>query len=225
MENEKLLAQIKAFKNYLKNYIGDVKSHNSTNKNQESEESKEELEANSYEINYIHNRYKQLRYEINQEHSDMFLNVSPNFSHNIRAIEHMYREVNYILDTISDLNNVEIEKQKFKTNNKPFTKDEIQIINNQLNDLQDKLIDVLDQQNLPTKKTVLIESIKSEIEDLKKEVTNPNLGRKDWKNHLISTMITLTFMLSFSQEARITIFNYFQSLLVFFQQHIFLLDS
>jgi hypothetical protein len=76
---------------------------------------------------------------------------------------------------------------------------------------------------LPQEKNILIESVKSEISDLKAETANPNLGRKDWKNQLINAMITLTFTLSFSQEARTTIYTYFHSMFIYLQQHIFLL--
>jgi hypothetical protein len=113
------------------------------------------------------------------------------------------------LDTIANLDDVEAKQPNFKPNNQPFTEDEIEIINNQLDDLQSKVINILNSQNLLQEKNILIESVKSEISDLKAEVANPNLGKKDWKDQLINAMITLTFTLSFSQEARTTILYLF----------------
>lgn len=177
-------------------------------------------------MNHIDDRYTELREKINQEHYDLFATITPDFSLNIRAMEHMYREISFILDTIANLNDAESKQSNFKPNNQPFTKDEVQIINNQLDDLQNKLIETLNKQNLSQEKIIpLIESVKSEISDLKAEATNTKLGRKDWKNQLINAMINLTLILSFSQEARNIIFDYWQNLFIYLQQHIFLLKS
>ncbi len=226
MEREKLLAQVKAFQTYLKNYIDDIKSRPQTNADKESEEYKIESRADHQEMNHIDDRYTELREKINQEHYDLFSTITPDFSLNIRAMEHMYREISFILDTIANLNDAESKQSNFKPNNQPFTKDEVQIINNQLDDLQNKLIETLNKQNLSQEKIIpLIESVKSEISDLKAEATNTKLGRKDWKNQLINAMINLTLILSFSQEARNIIFDYWQNLFIYLQQHIFLLKS
>ncbi len=225
MEPEKLLAQVKAFQTYLKNYTEDAKSHPQIKEDEENEQLNAESSSIQRELEYIDERYKELRQAID-DHYDMFGQITPDFSYNLynrRTVEHMYREISFILDTIANLDDVEAKQPNFKPNNQPFTKDEIKIINNQLDDLQSKLIGILDSQNLPQEKNILIESVKSEISDLKAETANPNLGRKDWKNQLINAMITLTFTLSFSQEARTTIYTYFHSMFIYLQQHIFLL--
>jgi chromosome segregation ATPase len=222
MEHEKLLAQIKAFQIYLKNYTEDAKSHPQMQEDEENDQLNAESSSINNELNYIDDRYRQLRQAIDEKYN-MFGQITPEFRHNRRAVEHMYREISFILDTIANLDDVETKQPNFKPNNQPFTKDEIEIINNQLDDLQNKLIDILDNQSLLQNKNVLIESVKSEISDLKAEVANPNLGRKDWKNQLINVMITLSFTLSFSQEARTTIYTYFHSLFIYLQQHIFLI--
>ncbi len=69
-------------------------------------------------------------------------------------------------------------QRNFKFNYQPFIKEEIQLINNQLDDFETKLIETLNSQKLPQEKLIpLIESVKTEITDLKAETTNNKLGR------------------------------------------------
>jgi len=239
MKQEALLAQLKAFQNYLKNFIEDAKSRPQVvarpqvGKDEEADEYEydEESRTTDYELNNIDSRYRTLKRYIEREYQDIATNLPIDMNENIRGVEHLHREISFVLDTIANLESTNLNQfsssqSNFKSNNQPFTKDEVQIINNQLDDLQNKLIETINNEEpSPEKAIPYIESVKSEISDLKAEVVNPNLGRKDWKNHLINTMLTLTFTLSFSQEARNTIFTYFHSLFIYLQQHIFLLKS
>ncbi|MDQ3802102.1 MAG: hypothetical protein M3384_21970 [Acidobacteriota bacterium] len=128
------------------------------------------------------------------------------------------------MDTVANLSEAESNQQNFKPNNQPFTNDEVQIINNQLDKFQNKLIEIINTERLSQEKTILlIESVKSKISDLKTEAANQKIGRKDWKNQLINAMINLMLILSFSQEARNTIQIFFHELFIYLQQHIFLL--
>jgi hypothetical protein len=228
MKRDILLAQLKAFQTYLKNHIEDLKARPAVELDTNGELPVDEHNTNSNEKNHIDRRYRKLREAVESEYLEIFYNnLKTGFSDGIRGFQFMFREIEFVVDTITNLNfatsNEPNNSLNSKQNNQPFTKDEVQIINKQLDDLQDKLIEIINKEEISQEKSILIESVKSEINDLKTEVTNPNLGRKDWKNHLINTMITLTFTLSFSQEARTTIFTYFHSLFVFLQQHIFLL--
>jgi hypothetical protein len=228
MEQKTLLAQLKAFQTYLKNYIEAAKSRPQNEVNEESKQFTEEKDADKSELNYIDSRYSRLREHIETKYLDIFKGLPYDMNTNIIGVEHIHREIGFVLDTIANLEafdaNQSNNQPSFKSNNQPFTKDEIQIINNQLDDLQNKLLETIHKEEITPERAIpFIESVKSEISDLKAEVANPNLGRKDWKNHLINTMLTLTFTLSFSQEARNTIFIYFQGLFIYLQQNIFLL--
>lgn len=226
MKSEILLAQLKAFQIYLKNHIEDVKSRPEVELNKKGKLPVDEHNANVYEDSHISSRYKKLKVVLEQQYPDVFyMKLKNNFDEGIRGLQFMYREIGFVLDTISNLDVVSPNHSgKSQTNNQPFNENEVLIINSQLDDLQTKLIETLNKQNLSQEKIIpLIETVKIEISDLKAEATNTKLGRKDWKNHLVNTMVTLTFTLSFSQEARNTIFIYFHGLLTFLQQHIFLL--
>ena len=229
MKQEALLAQLKAFQTYLKNHIEDVKSRPQVELDEEGELPVDEHNANFGEDEHIDSRYKKLKDALEQEYPDIFYrNLARDFNNGIRGLQFMLIEVGFILDTIanltSDASNQSANRPNFKPNNQPFNKDEVQIINNQLDDLQIKLIETLNKQNLSQEKIIpLIESVKSEISDLKAEAANAKLGRKDWKNQLTNAMINLIILLSFSHEARNTILDYFQGLFIYLQQHIFLL--
>ena len=213
MEKTKVIAQIKAFQNYLTKFVDSIKSES-------QDENFGKVKAEFYEVC---GRYEKLRRQLQSlypnEFADLVDSTANSLNNGIKGLEQLSREIGYVLDTIVNLEDESTSNQSdFKPNNKPFTKDEVQIINNQLDDLQTKLIETLNKQNLSQEKIVpLIESVKSEIGDLKAEAANTKLGRKDWKILLINTMINLTFYLSFSQEARNTIFIYFQSLFVYLQ--------
>ncbi len=220
MERTKVLAQVKAFQNYLIKFVDSIKSES-------QDENFDKVDA---EFDEVCGRYEKLRRQLQTQYPDEFADLvdsnSSSLNEGVKGLEQLAREIGYVLDTITNLENVPSNQPDFKPNNKPFTKDEVQIINNQLDDLQTKLIETLNNQNLSQEKIIpLIESVKSEISDLKAEATNAKLGRKDWKNQLINAMINLTFLLSFSQEARNTILIYFHSLFIYLQQHIFLLKS
>lgn len=231
MEREILLAQLKAFQIYLQNHIEDLKSRHPVELDENGELPVAEHNANSFETDHIDNRYHKLKDTLEQQYPDIFYNnLEHNFNEGIRGLLFMQREVGFILDTIanldSDISNQPANQPNLKSNNQPFTKDEVQIIDDQLDDLQSKLLEILKNQNLSQEKVVpLIEVVKEEISDLKAEAANTKLGRRDWKNHLINTMITLTFTLSYSQEARTTIFTYFQSLFIYLYQHLLLLKQ
>ncbi len=212
-----LLTQIKAFRNYLDNF---TKNSDKLNNNGDSYESI---------VNHIKDRYQLLKQALHNKNQNIFSSLIPS-THikNVSDIQFLLLEIEYAMEVFEKLycsdDDNKSSQQNFKSNNQPFTKDEVQIINNQLDDLQTKLIETLNNHNLSQEKIIpLIESVKSEISDLKAEAANTKLGRKDWKNQLINAMINLTFLLSFSQEARNTIFVYFQGLFVYLQQHIFLL--
>jgi hypothetical protein len=213
-----LLTQIKAFRNYLDSFTKN--SDKSANNDENSRE---------FIVKHIKSRYSSLKQALYNKDSRIFSGlISSGDIENGLDIQYLLLEIEYAMEVFeklycSDEDN-KSSQQNFKANNQPFTKDEIQLINNQLDDLQTKLIENLNSQKLPQEKlTPLIESVKNEISDLKAETANDKLGRKDWKNHLVNTMITLTFTLSFSPEARNTIFIYFQSLFIYLQQNIFLL--
>lgn len=227
MKREIILAQLKAFQTYLKNHIEDVKSRPQVQLDEEGELPVDEHNANFGENHHIESRYNKLKDALEEEYPDIFyINLENDFNEGIRGLQFMYREIGFALDTIanldSDISNQSTNQSTFKSNNQPFTTDEVQIINNQLDDLQNKLIETLNNENLSQENIIpLIESVKSEISDLKADAANTKLGRKDWKNQLINAMINLIFLLSFSQEARNTIFIYFQGLFIYLQQHIF----
>jgi len=221
---------IESLSKLSKNYIESANSRPQTEADDESEQSTDERLANNSELDNIDNRYRRLKTHIHAQYRDISSDLPNGVNSNIVGVKHIYREIGFVLDTIANLetadSNQPFNPSSFKHNNQPFTNDEVQIINNQLDELQSKLIETINNSQLPLEATMPhIESVKSEINDLKTEVTNPNLGRKDWKNHLINTMISLTFTLSFSQEARNTIFIYFQNLFIYLQQNIFLLKS
>ncbi|CAN5771565.1 hypothetical protein BH20ACI4_BH20ACI4_19590 [soil metagenome] len=214
-----LFAQIKAFRTYLDSFL------------QNLDKSENKDSSNEFILDHIIQRYKILRQELYYKNSKVFSTLiqSINIDH-ISDIQYLLFDIEYSIEIFEKLYNndgeVQENYQKFKPNNQPFTKTEIQTINTQLDDLQDKLTEIIINQNLTQEKSIpLREIIKSEINELKEEATNNKLGRKDWKNHLINAMITLTFTLSFSTEARATIFNYFQSLFIYLQQNIFLLKQ
>lgn len=219
MEKTKVIAQVGAFQNYLTKFVDSIKSEGQN-------ENFDKVKAEYYEVC---DRYEKLRRQLQSiypnEFADLVDSTVNSLNNGIKGLEQLSREIGYVLDTIVNLEDKSTSNQSdFKPNNQPLTKDEIQIINNQLDDLQNKLIETLNKQNLSQERMIpLIESVKSEISDLKAEAANSKLGRKDWKNQLISAMINLTFLLSFSQEARNTIFVYFQSLFIYLQQNIFLL--
>ena len=144
MEREKLLAQLNAFQTYLKNHVEDIKSRPQVELDEQGELPVDEHNANFDENEHIHTRYRKLKEALESEYQDIFYNnLKPDFSEDIRGLVFMNREIEFAIDTIANLDstisNQTINQSNFKTNNQPFTKDEVQIINNQLDDLQSKL--------------------------------------------------------------------------------------
>ncbi|MDQ3802101.1 MAG: hypothetical protein M3384_21965 [Acidobacteriota bacterium] len=89
MEREKLLAQLKAFQNYLKNYIEGAKSYPQTVADEKNEEYLNQLDAIEYELRNINSRYKSLRNYIQIEYPGIFTGLPYGMNENIRGVEHI----------------------------------------------------------------------------------------------------------------------------------------
>ncbi len=219
MENKELLAQLKAFQIYLNKFI---ESERTLQLNQTQDANNIHLVENdsrNYEIDSIFSRFFTLQSYVKTNYPNIYIDV------NITEVEHLNREIGFVLDTISNLNHSEHNQTGFKPNNQPFNINEIKLINNQLDDLQNKLVNIINSQDFTSEKIQnLTEIIKSELNDLKEEASNPQIGRKDWKNQLINAVVNLFLVLSFSQEARNTILHYFETLFVYLQKNLFLLE-
>ncbi len=76
MEREALLAQLKAFQTYLKNYIEDVKSRPQIELDEDGELPVDAHNANFTEKEHINHRYSKLKLSLEQEYSDFFTEIS-----------------------------------------------------------------------------------------------------------------------------------------------------
>ncbi len=172
-QNLELLAQIRAFKNYLDNFT------------KNSAKSVDE-DSQKLIVGHITGRYQSLKQDLYNKNSSIFSGlIGSNAIENVSDIQYLLLEIEYALEVFEKLyfsdNDNENNQQNFKPNNQPFTKSEIQLINNQLDDLQTKLIETLNSQQLPQEKLILlIESVKTEITDLKTE-TAKSVSEKSFK--------------------------------------------